>query len=66
MLSARSIGEKAERATLSLALAHGTVFEAFYSYVFVDEPAVHLMPLHFLPVTAGCVGIDPHTPCLRD
>jgi hypothetical protein len=52
MLSARSIGEKAERATLSLALAHGTVFEAFYSFVIVDEPAVHLMPLHFLPVTS--------------
>src|SRR5215203_1109711 len=52
MLSARSIGEKAERATLTLPLAHGTVFEAFYSYVIVDEPAVHLMPLHFLPITS--------------
>jgi hypothetical protein len=52
MLSARSIGEKAERATLTLSLAHGTVFEAFYSYVIVDEPAVHLMPLHFLPITS--------------
>jgi hypothetical protein len=51
MLSARSIGEKAEKAALSLSLAHGTVFEAFYSYVVVDEPAVHLMPLHFLPIT---------------
>jgi len=52
MLSARSIGEKAEKATLSLSLAHGPVFEAFYSYVIVDEPAVHLMPLHFLPITS--------------
>ena len=52
MLSARHIGEKAERAALSLSLAHGTVFEAFYSYVIVDEPAVHLMPLHFLPITS--------------
>ena len=52
MLSARSIGESAERAALSLPLAHGPVFEAFYSYVIVDEPAVHLMPLHFLPVTS--------------
>src|ERR687890_1988371 len=52
MLSARSIGEKAERATLNLSLAHGTVFESFYSYVVVDEPAVHLMPLHFLPITS--------------
>ena len=51
MLSARSIGERAERAALSLSLAHGPVFEAFYSYVIVDEPAVHLMPLHFLPTT---------------
>jgi hypothetical protein len=53
MLSARSIGESAERAALSLPLAHGPVFEAFYSYVIVDEPAVHLMPLHFLPITSG-------------
>ena len=52
MLSARSIGEEAERATLNLSLAHVTVFEAFYSYVIVDEPAVHLMPLHFLPITS--------------
>jgi hypothetical protein len=52
MLSARSIGEKAERAALSLSPAHGTIFEAFYAYVLVDEPAVHLMPLHFLPNTS--------------
>jgi hypothetical protein len=52
MLSARSIGENAERAALSLSLAHGPVFEAFYSYVIVDEPAVHLMPVHFLPITS--------------
>ena len=52
MLSAHSIGEEAEKAALSLSLAHGTVFEAFYSYVIVDEPAVHLMPLHFLPITS--------------
>jgi hypothetical protein len=52
MLSARHIGEKAERAALSLSLAHGTVFEAFYSYVIVDEPAVHLMPLHFFPIAS--------------
>jgi hypothetical protein len=52
MLSARDVGEKAERTALSLSMAHGTVFEAFYAYVIVDEPAVHLMPLHFLPVTS--------------
>jgi hypothetical protein len=52
MLSTRDIGEKAERSALSLSPAHGTVFEAFYSYVIVDEPAVHLMPLHFLPIAS--------------
>ena len=52
MLSARRIGEEAEGAVLGLPLAHGPVFEAFYSYVVVDEPAVHLMPLHFLPVSS--------------
>ena len=52
MLSARHIGEEAEGAALSLPLAHGPVFEAFYAYVVVDEPAVHLMPLHFLPVSS--------------
>jgi hypothetical protein len=52
MLSARGIGEEAEEVVLALPLAHGPVFEAFYSYVVVDEPAVHLMPLHFLPVSS--------------
>lgn len=49
MLNARRIGEEAERAALSLTLAHEMVFETFYSYLSVDEPAVHLMPIHFLP-----------------
>jgi hypothetical protein len=52
VLSARHIGEEAERAALSLSLAPGTAFEAYYSYVIVDEPAVHLMPLHFLPAAS--------------
>lgn len=49
MLSARSVGEEAERTVLSLSLAREKVFKSFYPYVTVDEPAVHLMPLHFLP-----------------
>ena len=49
MLNARDVGEEAERAFLSLTLTEDAAFEAFYSYVTVDEPAVHLMPLHFLP-----------------
>jgi hypothetical protein len=49
MLSARRIGEEAERVALSLPLTREKVFESFYTYLTVDEPAVHLMPLHFLP-----------------
>ena len=36
-------------AALSLSLTQEKVFEAYYTYLIVDEPAVHLMPLHFLP-----------------
>lgn len=49
MLNARCIGEEAERVALSLPLAQEEAFGSFYSYLIVDEPAVHLMPLHFLP-----------------
>ncbi len=49
MLSARSVGEEAEREALSLPVTREEAFESFYSYLAVDEPAVHLMPLHFLP-----------------
>lgn len=49
MLSARSVAEDAESAALSLPLSSAAVFEPFYSYLIVDEPAIHLMPLHFLP-----------------
>ena len=49
MLNARNIGEEAEKAALSLSLARESVFESYYKYLTVDEPAVHLMPLHFLP-----------------
>jgi hypothetical protein len=36
-------------AALSLSLTREKVFESYYTYLIVDEPAVHLMPLHFLP-----------------
>jgi len=49
MLNARRIGEEAERAALSLSLTQEKAFESYYKYLTVDEPAVHLMPLHFLP-----------------
>ena len=60
MLNARKIGEEAERAALSLPVAREEVFESYYKYLAVDEPAVHLMPLHFLPHAAReRVGEDP-------
>lgn len=49
LLDARSVGETAEKAVLSLPLPKGDAFKALYSYLATDEPAVHLMPLHFLP-----------------
>src|SRR3712207_6884652 len=49
MLNASRIGEEAETAALSLPLTQEKVFESYYTYLIVDEPAVHLMPLHFLP-----------------
>lgn len=48
-LSARRVGEMAERAALSLSVASESAFEAFYTYLAIDEPAVHLLPLHFSP-----------------
>jgi len=51
-LSARRIGEEAERAVLSLPHTREKVFESYYTYLTVDEPAVHLMPLHFLPLAS--------------
>ena len=48
-LNARQIGEEAEKAALALPLTREKVFESYYTYLTVDEPAVHLMPLHFLP-----------------
>ncbi len=51
-LSSRSIGESAEKAVLSLPVLRDRAFAALYNYLAVDEPAVHLMPLHFLPRSA--------------
>lgn len=48
-LEAHRVAEEAEAAVLSAPLAREDAFGAFYSYLAVDEPAVHLMPLHFLP-----------------
>lgn len=48
-LLARSVGESAEKAILSLPVPRDRAFASLYNYLVVDEPAVHLMPLHFLP-----------------
>jgi hypothetical protein len=57
MLNARCVGEEAESVALSLPVAREEAFGSFYSYLTVDEPAVHLMPLHFLPqASRGQVG----------
>jgi hypothetical protein len=57
MLNARRVGEEAERVVLSLPVTREEAFGSFYSYLTVDEPAVHLMPLHFLPQASwGQVG----------
>lgn len=48
-LDARSVGESAENAVLALRVPRDRAFAALYNYLVVDEPAVHLMPLHFLP-----------------
>lgn len=48
-LDARTVGRTAEQDVLSLSPARDRAFDAFYAYLTVDEPAVHLMPLHFKP-----------------
>jgi hypothetical protein len=47
VVEAGRVGEEAERAVLSLGVARDDDFGSLYSYVAVDEPAVHLTPLHF-------------------
>jgi hypothetical protein len=48
-LNARRVAEEAEATVLSLPEAQEEGFESFLAYLAVDEPAIHLMPLHFLP-----------------
>jgi hypothetical protein len=58
-LNARRVAEDAERTVLSLPEAQEEGFESFLAYLAVDEPAIHLMPLHFLPERLrGSVGDD--------
>jgi hypothetical protein len=47
-LDARRVAEEAERAALSLRGAYREGFDSFFVCLAVDEPAIHLMPLHFL------------------
>jgi len=47
VVDAGRVGEEAERAVLALGVARDDDFGSLYSYVAVDEPAVHLTPLHF-------------------
>jgi hypothetical protein len=49
MLDARQVAEGAEKAILSLPGTCRESIESFVAYLAVDEPVIHLMPLHFLP-----------------
>jgi hypothetical protein len=49
MLNSRQVTEEAARAALSLPLTQEKPFKSLYLYLIVDEPAVELMPIHFLP-----------------
>lgn len=58
-LDARQVAEEAERVVLSLPEACCEGFESFFAYLAVDEPVIHLMPLHFLPARSQhLVGCD--------
>ena len=48
-LNAHRVAEDAEKEVLSLPETQEEGFESFLAYLAVDEPAIHLMPLHFLP-----------------
>ena len=52
LLNARRVAEEAERAVLPLAEVCREGFDALFACLAVDEPAIHLMPLHFLPTRA--------------
>ncbi len=49
ILDAQRVAEEAEGVISALPIARGEQFESLYSYLIVDEPSVHLLPLHFLP-----------------
>lgn len=57
ILDARRVADEAEGLVRALPVAKHKQFESLYSYLIVDEPSVHLLPLHFLPSeSAGAVG----------
>lgn len=49
VLDACQVAHEAEQAALSLPGAWKEGFESYLTYVLTDEPAIHLLPLHFLP-----------------
>ncbi len=49
VLDACQVAHEAEQAALSLPGAWEKGFESYLTYVLTDEPAIHLLPLHFLP-----------------
>ena len=52
-LDANQVAVEAEAAVRALPVARDREFESLYSCLIVDEPAVHLLPLHFLPSGAS-------------
>jgi hypothetical protein len=55
MLNANQVAVDAEDAVRNLPVAKDGHFEVLYSCLIVDEPSVHLLPLHFLPSDSGRV-----------
>jgi hypothetical protein len=53
MLDTHQVAVGAEEAVRRLPVARDGHFESLYSYLVVDEPSVHLLPLHFLPIDSG-------------
>lgn len=50
LLDSRRVAEEAEAVILALPMPREEGFESLYSYLTVDDPAYHLLPLHFLPL----------------
>ena len=60
VLNARRVAQEAEKAVLSLPDACHERIEAYFFYLTADEPAIHLMPVHFLPARSQrLVGNEP-------